>query len=505
MESLDFHTRQQQEALLTLIDNPRHRLLVLLMLDAGCRVSEARSRQWADCDFRKRTVDVTTLKKRQKGSIRTVPMSDRLYDAFADLLDEIKKKGTEPKGYLFPSPTDPQKPIGRSAVNNMLDRLQADNPQLGELHPHKLRHTFASNLVAQGTGLIAVRDLLGHESSKTTEIYTHADPSALRAAINAATPKPTLWQRIKQRLFPKRNRRINLLNLEGDFLVGRDKELKRIADLVSRDIHVLITGGIGIGKTHLLQSLTFDKPTLVIDDTKEFKKAMAGALLHVLGDKETVASMLYQTSDLKAIEKKVSTESLPNLIQTLIDATEPRSYLLKIGDLDGLTPTVVKALTKLKDHFTIITTARSVKLDATSVVWDFERVELEKLPRPDALKMIYRLIGDLEVSELDTVMTKVYETADGNPRMIRELSDRLRKEPFVNLDVVEEVCNGYLGRQTQEIDMSIYLLLLFGGFTLLKYWGRESGEKDLQFLGGAIMIVLLFGRYFFNSTKRKVL
>ncbi|MGM9508814.1 tyrosine-type recombinase/integrase [Larkinella sp. GY13] len=505
MEELDFHTREQQEALLKIIDNPRHRLLVLLMLDAGCRVTEARNRVWSDCNFKKRTLEIYTLKKRNKTAIRTVPMSDRLYDAFADLLEDLKKKKAEPKGYLFPSPTNPELPIGRSAVNNMLNRLEADKPQLGGLRPHKLRHTFASNLIAEGTELIAIRDLMGHESSKTTEIYTHTDPIALRAAINAATPKPTIWERLKQRFFPRKNRRINLLNLEGDFTVGRDRELKQITDFINRDISVLLTGSIGIGKTHLLNSLAFDRKTLVIDDVKEFKKSMAGALLHVLGDKETVATMLYQTSDLKTLERKVSGESLPNLVQTLIDATTAREYILKIGDIDGITPTAVKALTKLKEHFTIITTARMVKIDATAFVWDFERVELEKLKRPDALKMIYRLMDDLEVSDLDAVMTKVYETADGNPRMIRELCDRLRKEPFVNLDVVGEVCDGYLGRQTQEIDMSLYLMLILGGFAILRYWGRETGEKDLQFLGGCIMIVLLFARYFFNSTKRRVL
>jgi len=77
------------------------------------------------------------------------------------------------------------------------------------------------------------------------------------------------------------------------FIVSHDRERRRIADLVSRDVSVLITGPVGIGKPHLLQSLEFYRPTLVIDDTREFKKAMAGALLHILGDKEPVANMLY--------------------------------------------------------------------------------------------------------------------------------------------------------------------------------------------------------------------
>jgi len=510
MESPDFLTREQQERLLSLIDNPRHKVQILLMLDAGLRVTETCTMKWENCDFRKRELSTESLKKRKKpsASVRLIPMSERLYDAFATLIEE---KGVTAKGYVFPSPMDPKKPIGRSAINNLLDRIEAEHPELGSLHPHKLRHTFATNLVAQGTELIAVRDLLGHESTRTTEIYTHADPAVLRAAINATTAtRPTVGQKLAKFFkgllgFRSAPRRINLVASDQEFIIGRDRERRRIADLVSRDVSVLITGPVGIGKTHMLQSLEFDRPTLVIDDTREFKKAMAGALLHILGGKEAVANMLYQTSDLKALEAKVSKESLPNLVQTLIDATRPREYLLKIGDVDGITPSAVKALERLKEHFTIITTARQVKMEATSFLWNFERLELEPLDRPDSLRMIYRLIGDLEIADLEAVMTKVYDTAEGNPRMMREICERLRKEPVLDLDLVNEVADSYLGRQTKELDMSIVLLLVLGGFVAMRYAGREANDTSLQVIGGCLMIVLLFARAFFNSARRKVL
>ena len=89
--------------------------------------------------------------------------------------------------------------------------------------------------------------------------------------------------------------------------------------------------------------------------------------------------------------------------------------------------------------------------------------------------------------------------------MIKEICERLSKENFVNFEVVIEVCDNYTGRQVREIDFSFALLLVLGGFAILRYLGKETGEKDLQFIGGCIMIVLLFARYFFNFTKRKVL
>ena len=502
---VEFHSAEEQATILASIDNPEHKVLALLMLDVGSRVTETCQLTWEKCDFRSKTVTIKTSKQRGKDKPRTIPMSERLYTAFDHLIKERIKENKPMKGYVFPSPKNAGKPIGRTTPYMMLKRLQAKTPQVGDVRPHKLRHTAATNAIANGATLVDVKNMLGHSDSRITEIYTHTDPERLRAVINAATPRPTFWQRLKNKWFPPKRNLINLLLPETDFIIGRDREQKQIQSLVSRGISVLITGGIGIGKTHLLQSLNFEQRTLLIDDCSDFKSSLKAAILFICGDKETAAAMLFQTSDLKSVETKLSTTSLANLVQTLKDLTQQREYLLKIGNIDGITPRIVKVLEELKEHFTIITTARSVKMEAASFAWNFERVELKPLTRPDSLKMIYRLIGDVPVSDLDAVMTKLYETSDGNPRKLRELCDRLRREPFINLDSAVEVADSYLGRQLEEFDFSVILLLILGGFVLLRYVGKETGEKDLQFIGACIMLIMMFARYFFRSAKRKIL
>lgn len=168
-----------------------------------------------------------------------------------------------------------------------------------------------------------------------------------------------------------------------------------------------------------------------------------------------------------------------------------------------MTPSVVKALEVLKDHFVVLTMARSVKLANTSFLWDFERIELKALPQPDALRLFHRLTEGLPFTQLEYAQNKVWETSEGNPRMIVELAERLGKEPVLDAGVVEAVCNGYLGRQTREIDISPYLLVGFGSLLVLRYVGRETGEDELQFLGGCVLVILLFARFFFNRTKQR--
>ncbi len=87
--------------------------------------------------------------------------------------------------------------------------------------------------------------------------------------------------------------------------------------------------------------------------------------------------------------------------------------------------------------------------------------------------------------------------------MVQELCGRFRKEPVLDNETVADICGNYIGKQTKEIDMSIFLFIIFGGLSLLRYVSRESHNPSLRFIGGVALVVLMFGRYFFNYSRRK--
>jgi integrase/recombinase XerD len=88
---------------------------------------------------------------------------------------------------LFCGPSG--KPLTRQAFWKIVRRYARAAGVRADLHPHSLRHSFASHLLSGGADLRSVQMLLGHVSIVTTEIYTHVSASHVRAAHRAAHPR----------------------------------------------------------------------------------------------------------------------------------------------------------------------------------------------------------------------------------------------------------------------------------------------------------------------------
>jgi integrase/recombinase XerD len=157
-------------------DDVRDRAAVELLYAAGLRVSELLSLKPESANIQEGWVRV--LGKGSKE--RLVPVHARALAALRAYLRERERRFKSPAPELF---------LGRSgrALSRMQfwRRLRALGARAGiksPLHPHLLRHTFATHLLAGGADLRSVQELLGHADLSTTQIYTHLDVAALKAA-----------------------------------------------------------------------------------------------------------------------------------------------------------------------------------------------------------------------------------------------------------------------------------------------------------------------------------
>lgn len=162
----------------------RNRCMMMLMLDAGLRVGELVQLLQSDLMFNDEPV--TSLRVRAeiaKGKTeRLIPLSDRLKIAIEEMYRHIWSKEVDLEGvhafYKFTT--------GTLVSTRQVERIIAKYSQLafGEaIHPHILRHTFATRLMAC-TSMRNVQVLLGHKNIQTTQIYTHPNNQDLKKAID---------------------------------------------------------------------------------------------------------------------------------------------------------------------------------------------------------------------------------------------------------------------------------------------------------------------------------
>ena len=158
----------------------RDRALLELFYSSGLRLSEVCALKWADLDFAQGLVTVLGKGSKQ----RIVPVGSHARNALAALREEA---AGQPGDFVFPGRGGAQ--ISSRAVQLRMKKLAAQRGVYKRVHPHLLRHSFASHVLESSGDLRGVQELLGHADIATTQIYTHLDFQHLAKVYDAAHPR----------------------------------------------------------------------------------------------------------------------------------------------------------------------------------------------------------------------------------------------------------------------------------------------------------------------------
>ncbi|MEL6498468.1 MAG: site-specific tyrosine recombinase [Planctomycetota bacterium] len=164
----------------------RDRAMLELMYASGLRASEI-----ADLTRDSVLLDAGVVRVTGKGDKqRLVPMGAPAVGAVELYVDECRnvlaQASASPTERLFLSRSG--RPLERVAVWQIVKRWAAA-AGLHDVHPHVLRHSFATHLLSGGADLRVVQDLLGHADIATTQIYTHVDGSRLKSVHKQFHPR----------------------------------------------------------------------------------------------------------------------------------------------------------------------------------------------------------------------------------------------------------------------------------------------------------------------------
>ena len=157
----------------------RDRAMLELFYSSGLRLSELCALRWRDLDLASGLVTVLGKGSKQ----RSVPVGTHARAALAAWRDDQRATSDAP---VFPGRNGPITP---RAVQQRLRLLAQRQGLFKRVHPHLLRHSFASHVLESSSDLRGVQELLGHADIATTQIYTHLDYQHLAKVYDAAHPR----------------------------------------------------------------------------------------------------------------------------------------------------------------------------------------------------------------------------------------------------------------------------------------------------------------------------
>ena len=178
-------TESEQTALLAQ-PNPRYptgarnRTMIQLMLDTGLRLAEACALRWKDIDL---TTGKLMVRQGKGAKDRTLWIGEEDLKLLQEWRERQEKDVRGIPAHVFT--TLAGRPISARYVQQMVKRLAVKAGIVKNVHPHTLRHSFATDLYRETSKIRLVQKALGHSDLSTTMIYTHVFDEELEDALKS--------------------------------------------------------------------------------------------------------------------------------------------------------------------------------------------------------------------------------------------------------------------------------------------------------------------------------
>lgn len=186
----DYLTFEQMETLLSSFDlstpaGIRDRCILETMYACGLRVSECAGLRKMDVRIRDGWLSVIGKESKER-LVPFYPRCGKLIDLYLKEARPVFMKDKEEHGILFVSQKGT--PITSRSIQMICEKAAVNAGLARHVHPHMIRHSFATHLLDNGADLRIVQELLGHENLSTTQIYTHVTQDRLQKVVDEAHP-----------------------------------------------------------------------------------------------------------------------------------------------------------------------------------------------------------------------------------------------------------------------------------------------------------------------------
>lgn len=164
----------------------RNKAMLELMYASGLRCSEVVNLQVNDIDFNQMII----LVHGKGGKDRYVPFHEYARDWLIKYIDEARNNlMIKNEGHNFVFVNKNGNPLTNRGIENIVDRITFKYDATKKIHPHTIRHSFATHLLNAGADIRTVQELLGHKNLATTQVYTHISKDHLKKVYMKTHPR----------------------------------------------------------------------------------------------------------------------------------------------------------------------------------------------------------------------------------------------------------------------------------------------------------------------------
>lgn len=166
-------------------EGQREKVILEILYGSGIRVSELVNIKINDIDFNNKTILIFGKGSKE----RIVSFGDPALDAMKMYIKDSREQYLDGKDSEYLIVGKNEEKITTRRIEQIINKLIDKTSIKMNITPHMFRHTFATHLLDNGSDLIAVQELLGHESLSSTEIYTHVSNEHLRDVYIKCHPR----------------------------------------------------------------------------------------------------------------------------------------------------------------------------------------------------------------------------------------------------------------------------------------------------------------------------
>lgn len=482
--AFDYLTTSEIKQLLGVIDDARDRAIVILFLSTGLFLTELIAIQVTDINWEKRLLKLSGKRARE------LPLNDEAYNA---LLYWNKHRPKTPVSLFFLTEKGEVKGLSDRGLDHILRRYGNQAGFQKKISAQVLRGSFAVRLFEQGITLKEASHILGISDFESLKRYQEAaHPSEDRPK---QTPKETVehldtrpaFTRLVSKLFPKDNchplpegvAQNSPEQPDSEKTFGRDSIIEETSHLLNQGASVLLSGPLGIGKTHLLRHIASEDDTIIYLETPvPFKQAL-----------KEICDKAYPSWQ----DTLGSRASIQEMMDYINDTPLLCPPFLVIDHLERLKATEAENFILLMNKFTVLAATDDMHSRLQIVWWKFKEIEVPPLDE-DAMKaLIAHLTKSISITDYEMLENKMLSQSNGYPLAVVDMVRHLCHQKRVNDDSIRDLSHDV---GTRYRDWTGALMIFWAGLVMCRFIALGTHSFEGYILAGFGTAIFGLFRYF---------